>query len=216
MEVVRHVDRASGPSTTAALAGARCGGGAAGACRCRVVGDDAETSPPTNGQKRFEIRLSADGGVISANVPGVGRFENTGPTMACFYVDLPASSTHEFSIQSRADNVNIGVAPRFHMVEYGPLGPFWYDVLAIECGGAHARCDRASADAWVERTVTLRKRGRLDPCGSAVVSKLKWHTSGGQHERDGGHYRDFAVSFSLEVKKFATQFAPGSTECVPK
>jgi hypothetical protein len=24
------------------------------------------------------------------------------------------------------------------------------------------------------------------------------------------------VSFEMEVKKFATQFAPGSTECVPK
>ena len=28
--------------------------------------------------------------------------------------------------------------------------------------------------------------------------------------------RDFTVDFTIEVKKFDTQFDPGSTECVPK
>ena len=33
---------------------------------------------------------------------------------------------------------------------------------------------------------------------------------------NSGFFRDFTVTFEMEVKKFATQFAPGSTECVPK
>jgi hypothetical protein len=49
-----------------------------------------------------------------------------------------------------------------------------------------------------------------------VVHKLRWDSSGGQSDRDGGLFRELTVRFALEVKKFATQFAPGSTECVPK
>jgi hypothetical protein len=112
-----------------------------------------------------------------------------------------------------------GVSPILKIAEYGPKGPYWYDVLAVRCGELNSdddvRCDRAGADAWAARA-RQRKRGRLDPCGSSVITGLAWETSGGQAERDGGLFRDFTVRFTLEVKKFATQFAPGSTECVPK
>ena len=75
--------------------------------------------------------------------------------------------------------------------------------------------DRNAADAWGD-FVKKRKRGRLDPCGSGVVTKLAWDTSGSEAAREGGLYRDFSVAFTMEIKKFPTQFAPGSTECVPK
>ena len=29
-------------------------------------------------------------------------------------------------------------------------------------------------------------------------------------------FRDFTVDFTMEVKRFATEFHPGATECVPK
>ena len=61
-----------------------------------------------------------------------------------------------------------------------------------------------------------RKRGRVDPCGSTVFSHLVWDTSGGTGDRELGLFSDFTVKFTMEVKRFATQFRPGSTECVPK
>src|SRR2546423_1761926 len=108
------------------------------------------------------------------------------------------------------------VSPPLRVAEYGPKGPWWSQVMAIDCVGQQGRCDRQGVESWTNRTVTQRKRGRLDPCGSAVVSRMVWETSGGQADRDGGLYRDLTVRFSMEVKRFATQFAPGSTECVPK
>ena len=85
----------------------------------------------------------------------------------------------------------------------------------MKCDGPQGKCDRQAADAW-GAAARQRKRGRLDPCGSTVLTKLNWDASGGQSQRDGGLFRDFAVRFTWEVKKFATQFAPGETECVPK
>lgn len=211
--VVRHVDKLTGGRTTATLAGARCTGRRS--CSCRVAADEAETEPPPEGKKRLEIVLAADGG--SATVDGgLGHFEAFGPQETCFYVDVPAGRTVELSFLAHADKPANGVAPRFRMAEYGPKGPYWYAIIDVECRGQQGRCDRQGADAWAARNLKERKRGRLDPCGSAVVSKLAWDSSGGQHDRDGGLFRDLTVRFALEVKKFATQFAPGSTECVPK
>jgi hypothetical protein len=214
--VVRHIDHADSASSSVPLAGARCRG-RTGSCACRSTGvDEEETDPPSHGQKRFEIRLAADGGTASLESAGLGRFGATGPQEACFYVDVPAGSSADLAFVARADRPQNGVAPRLRMAEYGPKGPWWYDVMAVDCIGQQGRCDRQGVDTWSARTVKERKRGRLEPCGSAVVSGLAWETSGGQAERDGGLFRDLTVRFTMEVKKFATQFAPGSTECIPK
>jgi hypothetical protein len=212
--VVRHVDRPAAAGTSAALAGARCQGRAQ-SCACRLPGDDAEASPPPEGKKRLEIRLAADGGSATLD-GGLGHFAASGPQETCFYIDVPAGQTSDVVFAASADRPAAGVAPRLRLAEYGPKGPFWYPIIDVECKGQQGRCDRAGADAWAARNLKERKRGRLDPCGSAVVTKLVWDSSGGQADRDGGLYRDLTVKFALEVKKFATQFAPGSTECVPK
>jgi len=210
--VVRHVDKTVGGSASVPLAGARCKGRRS--CVCRV-GHEEETEPPAEGMKRLEVRLGADGGAAALE-GGLGHFESVGPQETCFYVDVPAGQTTDVKFSAHADKVDAGVAPRFRMAEYGPKGPYWYEIIDIECKGQQGRCDRKGADAWAARNLKERKRGRLDPCGSAVVTKLRWDSTGGQADRDGGLYSDLAVSFALEVKKFATQFAPGSTECVPK
>jgi hypothetical protein len=212
---VRHVDRVVNATSSAPLAGARCQG-QVGSCRCRALGEEQETDPPAEGQKRFEVRLAADGGSAVLDASGIGRFETGGGGDSCFYVDVPSGRKTDVSFVARAYKVENGVAPRFQLSEYGPKGPWWYEIMAVDCAGPQGRCDRQGIDAWTTRTVTQRRRGRLDPCGSAVVSGLKWETGTGQHERDGGLYADLTVRFALEVKKFATQFAPGSTECVPK
>ncbi|HEY0708126.1 MAG TPA: hypothetical protein VGG33_15080, partial [Polyangia bacterium] len=113
------------------------------------------------------------------------------------------------------NNENLGFTPHLAIFEYGEKGPHWYEVLTVDCVGVNGKCDRPGSDAWVA-SLRSRKRGRIDPCGSFVVTKLRWDTSGGLAERDNGYYRDYRVDFDLEAKRFTPQFAPGSTECVPK
>jgi hypothetical protein len=211
-------------ASTVTLAGARCAGGT---CKCREPGqDDAETDPPGPGSKRFEIRISAAGGTAALDLSEVGTVATGVPPSTpddvepvarttCAYVDVPAGSTHEGRFVALESAVGQGVAPRLAIAEYGPQGPYWYDIVSVTCEGSQGRCDRQAADAW-GAAARNRKRGRIDPCGSAVVTKLAWESSGGQAARDGGLFRDFSTRFTMEVKKFATQFAPGSSECVPK
>jgi hypothetical protein len=196
------------------LVGARCPAGEP-SCRCRTPGDDAETIPPPEGMKRLEIRMSVHGGEGLLQSAGVGRFAAVGVKDTCFYVDVPAGSKSSYNFQARASNPDVGHTPRLSVWEYGPAGPFWYEIFSFTCVGVGGKCDAAGVAAW-QGQLKARKRGRMDPCGSLVVTGLDWQTSGGLAHRDNGYYRDFSVRFDAEVKKFPTQFAPHSTECVPK
>jgi hypothetical protein len=205
----------SGPAigTTAALAGSRCQNDR---CTCRDLNSaPVETPPPAEGRKRFEFRLSAEGGAATLESPAIGRFE-VGEKEMCFYVDVEAGSTHEVTFSAAEARHEGGVGPHLLIAEYGPKGPFWYDIITISCEGPGGKCARDAAEDWSVDLKSHTKRGRLDPCGSTVVSQLRWDTSGGAGQREYGLFRDFTVRFTMEVKKFATQFAPGSTECVPK
>jgi len=192
------------------LVGKRCKGET---CTCRTRGDAAETPPPPAGQKRIEIRISAVGGKVTLDSPTVGHFEHDGAEEACFYVDLPVSKIYAFHLETRESITAGGVAPKVHISEYGPAGPYWYDIVDIACGLGERRCDPELARAWGDGWLATRKRGRLDACGSIVVTGLKWSTSGGQAAMNGGRLRDFLGDFSLEVKKFATEFPPGAPQC---
>ena len=199
--------------TTIAMAGARC---SAGVCQCREPGaNEVETAPPADGMKRLELRMSAAGGVAAADVSGLGILTVAGASEVCAYVDVPAGSLHDVDYIAKETAKGQGVAPILKIAEYGPKGPYWYDLMSIVCDGHNGRCDRNAADAW-GALMRQRKRGRLDPCGSGVITKLTWDTSGSEAARDGGLFRDFSVRFTMELKKFATQSPPGSTECVPK
>lgn len=211
VEVTQHVDYA-GPAAPK-LSGSRCAGGE---CRCRVHGDDRETDPPAEGQKRFEIRLDSTAGSVTLSSPTLGRFTQTAPEEKCFYVDVPGGSNHQIVVEAREPSKGAGLDTRVQIAEYGPRGPYWYDVFEVGCGRDESRCTRLRAAEWGQSWLAHRKRGRLEPCGSAVITGLKWDTSGGLHDRDGGFLRDLRVEFGFQVKAFETQFAPGSTECVPK
>jgi hypothetical protein len=210
---------AESPAVTAApteagaranLAGARCHGAV---CSCRA--DNAAENPaPDEGHKRFEIRLGAGGGPATLSSPTLGEFAS-GPGEACFYVDVVPGTTHEVTFLATERRHEEGVSPVLEIAEYGPKGPWWYDVIGVKCDGPGGHCNRDAADVWSAEAKT-RKRGRVDPCGSSVITHLKWDTTGGTGVRELGVFADFKVTFTMEVKKFATQFAPGSTECVPK
>jgi hypothetical protein len=198
-------------ATNANLAGARCHGGT---CTCRNRNaSPAEQPPPAEGQKRFEIRLGADAGTAVLESPTLGRF--TSSDAACFYVDVAPGTTHEVTFTAAESRSEGGVGPMLDIEEYGPKGPWWYRVVEVHCAGPGGRCNRDAADEW-GADAKNRKRGRIDPCGSTVITHLAWGTSGGSGMRELGLFRDFIVKFTMEVKKFPTQFKPGSTECVPK
>jgi hypothetical protein len=194
------------------LGGGRCQGAT---CTCRNANNFAAESPaPDEAHKRFEIRIGAGGGEATLSSPTLGDF-TSGPGEACFYVDVVPGTTHDLTFVAREARKEEGVSPTLQIAEYGPKGPWWYDVLDVKCEGPGAHCNREAADAWSAELKT-RKRGRIDPCGSSVVKGLKWDTTGGTGVRELGLFADFKVTFAMEVKKFPTQFKPGSTECVPK
>ncbi len=157
--------------------------------------------------------MSADGGHVTLDAPMVGHFEHGGGEEACFYVDLPVSKIYDFRLEARESERGQGVAPVVHISEYGPKGPFWYAIVDITCMAGERRCDPELARSWGDGWVAKRKRGRLDPCGSIVVTGLRWDTSGGEAAMNGGLLRDFRSQFSLEVKKFATEFPPDAAQC---
>jgi hypothetical protein len=199
-------------SARANLAGKRCQGNV---CTCRSrAGDPAESPAPDDAHKRFEFRIGAGGGPATLTSPTLGDL-SSGPGEACFYLDVVPGTTHEVTFLAREARKEEGLTPVLEIAEYGPKGPWWYDVLTVKCEGPGNRCNRDAADAWSAELKT-RKRGRIDPCGSAVITHLKWDTTGGTGVRELGVFADFKVSFTMEVKKFPTQFKPGSTECLPK
>jgi hypothetical protein len=216
-------DRAAAPGAAieapgarnANLAGARCTGGPGAPCACRQKnGDVAERRPPDADHKRFEIRLGALGGGATLDSPTLGHF-SAGPDETCYYIDVLPGTTQQVTFTARAATKDGGVSPLLDLAEYGPKGPWWYDILSVRCSGPGDRCNREAADAWSAEAKT-RKRGRIEPCGSTVISHLRWDTSGGSGDRELGMFRDLTVDFTMEVKRFATEFHPGATECVPK
>jgi hypothetical protein len=197
------------------LAGARCKGGPGAPCACRQKnGDVAERQPPDADHKRFEIRLGAVGGGATLDSPTLGHFA-AGADETCYYIDVLPATTQQVTFTARAATREGGIAPELDLAEYGPKGPWWYDILSVRCSGSEGRCNRDAADAWSAEAKT-RARGRIEPCGSTVISHLHWDTSGGVGDRELGVFRDFTVDFTMDVKRYATEFHPGATECVPK
>lgn len=197
------------------LAGARCKQGAPCKCRDRLGGDAAEAPPPDDQHKRFEIRLAGSGGGgATLDSPTLGHFAALGDE-ACFYIDVLPGTTSDVTFTAREGRRDAGVAPVLDIAEYGPKGPWWYDIFSVRCAGPNGKCNRDAADAWSEEAKG-RRRGRVDPCGSAVISRMVWDTSGGVGNRELGLFRDLTLKFTLDVKRFPTQHPPRAKECVPK
>jgi hypothetical protein len=194
------------------LAGARCKNGAPCVCRQRIGGDKAESPPPDEAHKRFEIRLAGVGGGAVFDSPTLGHL-TAGSDEACFYIDVLPGTTSDVVFTAVEGKKEGGVGPVLDIAEYGPKGPWWYDVLNVHCEGPEGRCNRDAADGW-SKVAKGRKRGRVDPCGSSVISHLQWLTSGGSGDRELGVFQDFQVKFTMEVKRFPTQWPPHAKECV--
>src|SRR4029079_12897891 len=77
----------------ATLAGERCRGGAP--CTCRGPGGaQAESPPPDEAHKRFEIRLGATGGGATLDSPTLGH-STAGADEGCFCIDVLPGTTSD-------------------------------------------------------------------------------------------------------------------------
>ena len=208
-----HVERPG--ARDANLAGARCAQGPGEPCACRDRrGDPAEKPAPGRGAQALRDPTVGGGGKRHPGLPDARAFRGR-DIESCFYIDVVPGTTSDIVFNAKESWPQKGMGPALEISEYGPKGPWWYRILDVHCAGPGGRCNRDAADAWGEEIKT-RKRGRIDPCGSTVISRLGWDTSGGAGDPELGLFRDFTVSFTMEIKRFATQFRPGATECVPK
>ena len=158
--------------------------------------------------------MAGSGGGATLDSPTLGHFAAQGDEV-CFYVDVLPGTTSDVTFTAREGRRDGGVAPMLDIAEYGPKGPWWYDIFSVRCAGPDGKCNRDAADAW-SGEAKGRKRGRVDPCGSAVISRMVWDTSGGMGNRELGIFRDLTLKFTLDVKRFPTQHRPHAKECVPK
>ena len=206
----------AGSPATPTLAGARCEG--RGVLHLpRPPATTPEKTPPADGHKRFEIRLAAATAAAPRSIRRPSGTSRRRRDEACFYIDVPAGQRRRTSPSRPAPTApSGGFAPRSTSPSTDPRA-LWYDILAVECAGAAGRCNRQGADAWAARDSRSRKRGRIDPCGSAVISRPGLgHLGRLRRSRGRAVTATSPCASRIEVKKFATQFAPGSTECVPK
>ena len=187
------------------LAGARCKGGAPCTCRNRI-GASAEVPPPDEQHKRFEIRLAGIGGRATLDSPTLGHFASAGDEV-CFTIDVLPGTTSDvvFTATEAQKEGGHRAAARHRRVRTERA------VLVRR----HERPLRRS-----ERQVQPRRRRRVErrgegpqararrPVWIAVISRLVWDTSGGVGNRELGLFKDITVKFTLEVKRFPTQWPP--------
>lgn len=187
-----------GKTTEAVLAGPLCQGDR---CKCRSGADDAGV--PTDGTKRFEIRLKS-AQQLWANVHGNKLYKNAEQPEACFYVDLPAGDT---PVELRASDPN-GVSAEWQISELGTTTKSWYDTFRFECGNPGV-CSFDEIDSKKAEYGSL-KRGLHDVCGSTKLKGISWDTG---KAPDNQHPSELLVRLTLDVYKFAPDKPHGDESC---
>lgn len=187
-------------ATRATLSGPLC---ASESCSCKAADDAPGRADP--GAKRFEVRLGPAEHELWATIDGMVLFKGRERATDCFYVDL-RPGVHQVAIRGAHDG---GVGFRAAISEGGgdAARAWWYDTFAFACGSP-GPCDR-SALRDLEAEVA-GKRGKLDPCGSTKVKKIRWHSGQLLH---GGLPDDLQVSLELQVYDFAPGHPPGAAAC---
>ena len=197
------------------LAGARCKGGAPCTCRNRI-GDGRGGAAARRAAQALRDPARRASGAARRSIRR--RWDTSPPARDEVVLLHRRAAGNDVGRRVHGDRGAEGrrASRRCSTIaEYGPKGPWWYDVSASAAPGPGGKCNRDAADAW-SAEAKGRKRGRVDPCGSSVISRLVWDTSGGIGNRELGIFKDFTVKFTMEVKRFPTQWPPHAKECVAK
>ena len=112
--------------TKGVLTGATCENNA---CKCREGGEDGGVGLPTDGRKRFEVRLESAYD-LWVTLPDTTLYKSPEIAVACFYVDL-SPGKQPFAL--RASNL-AGVSFALEIHELGTDTKSWYDTFEFKCG----------------------------------------------------------------------------------
>lgn len=174
--------------TKGVLTGATCENNA---CKCRDGAEDGGVGFPTDGRKRFEIRMESAYD-LWVTLPDTTLYKSPETAVACFYVDM-APGKHPMSL--RASNP-AGVSFAVEVHELGTDTKSWYDTFEFRCGHPGV-CTFAELDDKGKQAKV--KRGLYDACGSTKVKNVIW-----DHGKapDGQVPSEFALQLGLDVYKF--------------
>jgi hypothetical protein len=182
--------------TRGTMSGPLCAGGQECACRDASAPGDGGAGVPTDGSKRFEIRLTSPN-ELWATVRDNRLYKSAERAEACFYLDLPPGDT---AIELRASSPN-GVSAGWAIRELGTQTKSWYDTFRFDCGNPGV----CSFDELDEKKVEYKDPKR-DRCGSVKIKGLTWDTG---RSPDLLHPNELLVRATLSVYKFVPARAHG-------
>ena len=128
------------------------------------AGTGSEATPPK--RRRPTISTSASrsgwpgsGGGATLDSPTLGHFAALGDE-ACFYIDVLPGTTSDVTFTAREGRRDGGVAPVLDIAEYGPKGPWWYDIFVGALRGTR-------------RQVQPRRRRRVERRGEGAKARAR-------------------------------------------
>jgi len=199
------IDQPPPKMTKGALAGPSCQGDH---CKCRDPSgkEDAGAGFPTDGRKRFEIRL-ASAQDLWVTLRDTVLYKSPERVEECFYVDLPSGDQ---PVELRASNPN-GVSAEMTISELGTKTKSWYDTFKFSCGHPGV-CSFEDLEAAKKELMAAPKKGVFDPCGSVKIKGVIW-----DHGKapDGTHPNELVVRLTLGIYKYAPWQAHGQ-DCSKK
>ena len=167
-------------------------------CQCRDLASagDGGAGVPTDGTKRFEVRLKSPN-QLWAKVRDNVMYKSAERAEACFYIDLPSGDT---AIELRASEPN-GVAAAWEIHELGTKTKSGYDTFTFECGTPGV-CSFEELDGKKAEY----KDPKRDRCGSVKVKGITWDTG---RSPDQLYPSELLVRATLNVYKFEPDRAHG-------
>lgn len=185
--------------TKGTLAGATCQDTQ---CKCRSGAEDGGVGVPTDGRKRYEVKLESAYD-LWVTVHETVLYKSPETASACFYVDL-APGKHPVSIRA-SNKAGVSLAVEIH--ELGTGTKSWYDTFQFKCGHPGV-CTFDELDT--KKSEYTGKKGLHDKCGSTKIRKVVW-----DHGKvpDGQHPNELAVELLLDIYKFAPWLATGDANC---
>jgi len=186
--------------TKGVLTGATCDGTQ---CKCRQGPEDGGIGVPTDGRKRFEIRMESAYD-LWVTLPDTVLYKSPEVAAACFYVDLSPGAQ---PLMMRASNPH-GVSFAIEVHELGTKTRAWYDTFAFSCGHPGV-CSFAELDQKKTELAEV-KRGLFDACGSTRIKGLGWNHG---KSPDQQYPNEFQLELQLDIYKFAPWKQPGDSTC---
>ncbi len=175
-------------------------------CKCRelTAPEDGGAGVPTDGKKRFEIRMTS-ANELWATVGDTTVYKSPERAEECFYVDLPAGVTTPVELRASKPE---GVSAAFAIRELGTTTKSWYDSFMFACGSPGVCSFQELDDA--KPKYAAYKHGVEDFCGTVKVKGLTWDTG---HAPDQLHPSELLVRLGLDVTKQVASQSHGDPAC---